>query len=142
LRGRIKAHVKPIECGSGVYLKRGNTGESRLIRNEDEIVDSLIKRGFVVVDVGSHPLDYIIGALLSADIVVSIEGSHNAHCIYSSKENVALLMLMPADRFSATSRSWAACLGMRYGFVVGSGSVAGYYFAISDILRTIDLLFA
>jgi hypothetical protein len=141
LRSRIRSNFPAITPGSCVYLKRGTTGTSRLIENEAEIIDTLTKRGFVVIDIGSDRLDHVIKTLLGASIVVSVEGSHNAHCIYTSETNSALLMLMPADRFSSTSRSWAACLGIRrYGFVVSSRSNAGYYFPIPDILRTIELI--
>jgi capsular polysaccharide biosynthesis protein len=123
-------------------LRRGNTGAPRLVRNEDEIVTRLIKRGFVVIDVGSDTLGHLIGTLFNAKIVVSMEGSHIAHCIYSSPKNSALLVLQPSDRFASIHRSWSASSGLRFGFVVGSRSDAGYYFPVSDILRTIDLLSA
>jgi len=142
LRERTQSHIQPMDSGNGVYLRRGNTGAVRLIQNEDEIIDSLTKRGFVSIDVGSDSLSHIIRTISNAKIVVSMEGSHIAHCIYSSAKNSALLVLQPSDRFSSIHRSWSATLGLRFGFVVGSRSNAGYYFPVPDILRTIDLLFA
>ena len=140
LRQRIKANVSAIGSDTRVYLRRGNTGTSRLIRNEDEIIDTLVKYGFVLVDVEKDTVDRIIGTLLGAKIVVSIEGSHNAHCTYSCQQGSAFLVLMPSDRFAQMTRGWAACLGIRYGFVVGIGEDAGYYFPVHEVLRTIDLL--
>jgi Glycosyltransferase 61 len=141
LRNRIRAQVFDRNSGSGVYLRRGDTGVARPIRNENEILDSLVKSGFVVVDVSSDNLDYIIASLLSAKIVISMEGSNIAHCVYSLPKGSALLVLQPPDRFRGVHRTWSACLGIKFGFVVGSGSqAAGYSFSVAEIHRTIDLL--
>jgi Glycosyltransferase 61 len=139
LRGRIKSFFQVKECGSGVYLRRGNTGATRYVKNEHEIIDGLTNHGFVVVDVMSDKLEDLIGILLGAKIVISMEGSHIAHCIYSLPNNSALIVLQPPNRFSASHRSWSASLGIRFGFVVGSGSEAGYYFSVAEILRTAEL---
>src|SRR5216684_2597555 len=53
-----------------VYLRRGNTAVSRVISNEDVVIEALRKRGFVVVDVESDPLEKIIDILMAAKIVV------------------------------------------------------------------------
>ena len=140
LRDRIKAHFPQSGHDTYVYLRRGKTGVVRTIQNEDEIIDALVKRGFLVVDITSDSLDFIIESLLNAKIVVSLEGSHLAHWIYTSPEPGGLLVLQPPDRFLALQRAYAECLGIRYGFVVGENTEAGYYFSTSDILRTVDLL--
>ena len=142
LRDRIKAHFPRRGSDTYVYLKRGQTGVVRTIRNEDEIIDTLVKRGFQVVDITSDSLDSIIQTLLNAKIVVSLEGSHLAHWIYTAPDNGGLLVLQPPDRFIALQRAYAECLGIRYAFVVGEIAEAGYYFPPADILRTVDLLLA
>ena len=140
LRRRIKKQVSAIDCDGGVYLKRGNSGVARPIRNEHEIIDTLVKQRFAVVDVASDKLEHIIGTLLSAKIVISMDGSHIAHCLYSLPRNSALLVLQPPDRFRGVHRTWSACLGIGSGFVVGSGTQAGYSFSVTEILRTAELL--
>jgi hypothetical protein len=140
LRDRIKAHFPSNARGRCIYLKRGQLGVPRAIQNEDEIVDALRKRDFVIVDVASDSLDHIIGTLVNAKIVVSMEGSHITHCTFTSPENSGLIVLQPPDRFSAVHRGWSECLGVRFGFVVGVVGDAGYYFSVSDILLTIDLM--
>ena len=140
LRDRIKAHFPQKRGSKLVYLKRGITGVPRIIQNEDEIIDSLVKRGFVVADIETDSLDYIIEALSNAKIVVSVEGSHIAHCTFASPENSALLVLQPPDQFSAVHRDWLGCFGIRFGFVVGDVASDGYHFPLPDILRTVDLL--
>ena len=140
LRDRIKSHFPSNDRGACIYLRRGKSGVSRVIQNEDEIVDALVKRDFMVVDIESDNLDHIIGSLVKTKIVVSMEGGHIAHCTYTCPEHSALLVLQPPDQFTATYRGWSACLGIGFGFVVGSIGDAGYYFPISEILVTIDLL--
>src|SRR5262249_3154480 len=141
-KGRMNAHFprNPGAADTYVYLKRGKTGAPRLIQNEDEIIDGLVKRGFVVVDITSESLESILGTLLNAKIVVSIEGSHISHYTFTSPDNSGLIVLQPPDRFIALQRAWAACLDIRYGFVVGEIASAGYYFPLADILRTVDLM--
>ena len=51
LRNRVKAQFRSESKEKLVYLRRGRTGVSRLIQNEDEIVQFLMKRGFIVLDV-------------------------------------------------------------------------------------------
>jgi capsular polysaccharide biosynthesis protein len=140
LRDRIKAHFPSNVRKTYIYLRRGQTGVPRIIKNEDEIVDALVRRGFVVVDIAADPLDHIIGTLVNAKIVVSMEGGHIGHCIFTSPEDSGLLVLQPPDRFSAIHRDWSECLGIRFGFVVGRRCDVGYHFLVPEILRTIDLL--
>ena len=140
LRNRIKAHFTANVGSDYVYLRRGRTGTPRIIQNEQEILDALIKRGFVVVDVGSDELEHIIGTLLKARLVVSLEGSHVSHCTYTIPESSGLLILQPSNEFSAVHRDWAESLGVKFGFVVGSVVDHGYHFSVLDILRTIDLM--
>ena len=140
LRGRIKTNFPGKSRGTLIYLKRGQSGVARTIQNEDEIVEALTKRDFVIVDVASDSLDQIIGNLVNAKIVVSIEGSHLAHCTFASPENSGLLVLQPPDRFSANARGRSECIDVNFGFVVGAVRDNGYYFSVSEILLTIDLL--
>ena len=140
LRDRIKAHFPGNVSGACIYLKRGHTGVPRRIKNENEIVDALIKRGFVVVDIASDSLDHTIETLMKAKIVVSMEGGHIAHCVFACPENSGLLVLQPPDRFSAIHRGWSECLGVTFGFVVGTVGDSGYFFSVREILLTIDLM--
>jgi len=140
LRDRLIAHLPLNKAKPLVYLRRGTTGALRVIQNEEEIIDALTKNGFVVVDIASDSLEHIVQNLLHARIVVSLEGSHVAHCTVACPENSGLLKLQPADRFSAVHRDWADSLGVRFGFVVGHATDAGYYFSVPEISATIEIL--
>ena len=140
LRERIKKRFPVSTRRSNIFLRRGQTGSSRSIQNEEAIVGALVKRGFMVVDIASDRLEHIVEPLLSAKLVVSMEGSHVAHCTLTVPEDSALLILEPPDKFSGVHRSQAGCLGVKFGFVVGEFGDAGYRFSVNEILQTIDLL--
>lgn len=141
LRGRLRARFAAnTTTAHNVYLRRGSTGAPRRIANEDDIISALMRQGFQVADVETDPLPRILGLLLSARLVVSIEGSQLAHCALTCPDDAGLLVLQPSDRFSLNHREWAAPLGLNFGFVVGSRDVGGYRFSVPEILRTAELL--
>ena len=140
LRDQIRTRIPGRAANACVYLRRGQTGALRTIENEQEILDALTESGFIVLDIASDGLDHIIATLAGAKLVVSIEGSHVAHCTMTLPEKSGMLILEPPDRFSGVHRAQAGCLGVRFGFVVGTLSDNGYHFPPDDILRTIDLL--
>jgi hypothetical protein len=140
LRKRARAHLPSEGRRSLVYLRRGATGERRIIQNEEELLDVLKKHGFIVLDVESDSLEGVLRVLASAKIVVSLEGSHAAHCVYSVPDSSGLILLQPPDRFFGFHRGWSESAGVRFGFVVGALAEGGYYFSPSEILRTVDLM--
>jgi hypothetical protein len=140
LREVVKAHFPRGHRRSLVYLKRGSDGAPRRIANEAEIINDLARSGFVVLDTAQTPLDQMLRTLVDARLVVSLEGSHIAHCLYSIPPDSGILVLQPPDRFSANQRRWTACLGIRSAMVVGRLGEAGYVFDPTEIRRTIDLL--
>jgi hypothetical protein len=123
-----------------VYLKRGADGVPRRIQNETQIIEALTACGFVVLDTGSTGLEEMLKTLVDAKLVVSLEGSHIAHCVYSIPSDSGLLVLQLPDYFSANQRRWTNCLGIRSAVVIGKLNEAGYKFDLIEIKRTIDLL--
>jgi hypothetical protein len=140
LRERVRERIPYGNSSSLVYLRRGDSGTRRVIANEQKIVDALTNNGFVTVSVETDTLEYLLGVLSGAKLVISIEGSHAAHCVFSVPEKSGLIVLQPPDRFMAFHRDWTGAVGVRFGFVVGSISEGGYDFSISDILNTVDLM--
>ena len=123
-----------------IYLRRGNTGVSRVIRDEDALLKALVRIGFHVVDIASDDLDLILQTLSHAKLVVSIEGSQITHCCYTFAKNCGVLVLQPSDRFTAIHRHWTECVGVNLGFVIGTPSESGYKFSVDEVLRTIGLV--
>ena len=105
LQNRLASHFANDEQNPAlVYLKRGQTGVPRLISNESEIIETLSRNGFVVVDIASDNLQGIIASLMYAKIVVSIEGSHMCHCWFLPENSSGLIALQPPDRFTSNSK--------------------------------------
>ncbi len=143
LQSRLELQFSnPGNSSTLVYLKRGHTGQSRLIQNEAEIIEVLDKKGFSFVDVAHDELEHIITSLMHAQIVVSVEGSHMCHCWFPPNANRGVIALEPPDRFTAVQRDWAHCMSAKFGFVVGDKRHNETYFSPSDILRTTDLMMA
>jgi capsular polysaccharide biosynthesis protein len=140
LREKIAGRFANKPKARFVYLRRGKTGSLRAIENEPEIVEMLSRLGFVVIDVAENSLESLLQGLSNAQVVVSMEGSHLTHCTFSIPSNSGVLVLQPSDRFASVHRGWTMCLGVRFGFVVGSRGQFGYIFSGSEIERTLDLL--
>jgi hypothetical protein len=140
MRARVRANLSSGEGKLLVYLRRGTTGTRRTVLNEEEILNSLEKLGFVVADIGSNSLDQVLSMLANAKIIISLEGSHATHCVFTVPENSGLILLQPPDRFLSFHRGWATSSGVWFGFVVGEAGQGGYSFSPSEILRTLDLM--
>lgn len=138
LRQNINATPRNVP---GVYLKRGATGEPRLIANETEVEETLTAYGFDIVDLTTLTAWEITQYLLDAPIVVSVEGSHIAHAIYSIAEGGTLLVLQPPNRFAMAFKEFTDRAGLRFAFTVGTlADDDCFNVDIDDLKRTLDLL--
>ncbi len=139
---RAKARARLPSSGSQllVYLRRGRAGKPRTIQNEEQLTDELAKRGFHIVDVEVANLENVLAILANAKIVVSLEGSHVTHCIYSVPENSGLILLQPPNRFLGFHRGWTAAADVWFGFAVGTEGEFGFCFSPSEVLSTTDLM--
>lgn len=136
LRGQLLERYGSPKATSLIYLRRGNSGASRPIANEEELLRHL--PGFSVVDMTTTPFDERVRALLSASVVVSMEGSHCTHCAMTLAPKSSLIILQPPVQFSAVHRGWANCLSINFGFVVGEQLANGTSFNPSEVARTVD----
>jgi hypothetical protein len=121
LRDRLRRTMPvPTETGRrGVYLKRGATGERRLLTNEEEVEDLLRDLRFDIVEPAMLSAAEIARRTLGARIVVGIEGSHLFHAAYTMADDGAFLVLQPPNRFAMTAKEYTDCLDMRCAFLVG-----------------------
>jgi hypothetical protein len=140
MRDLVRANLPTGGGSSLVYLRRGVTGIPRRVSNEDEILNGLKKIGFEVADIEADNLEQLLGKLANAKIVISLEGSHATHCAFSIPENSGLIVLQPPDRFLSFHRGWTNSAGVWFGFVVGTSTEMGYYFSVTEILQTVDLM--
>lgn len=140
LRRRIRSHFPDAASGRGVYLKRGATGERRILVNEAEIEAVLAARGFDIVEPGLLDADEITRRCLDAPIVVSVEGSHLSHAIYALADDGAYLVLQPPDRFAMPYKEVADRLDQRFAFEVGTPAEGGFTIDANRLQRLLDRL--
>ena len=123
-----------------VYLKRGATGARRMLENDEQIEAHLRKAGFDVVEPAKLSAQEIVKRTLDAELVVSMEGSHLAHLVYTLSDKGTLLVFQPPDRFALPFKDFTDCLGMRFAFLVGDRTNDGFRIAPDDLDRMMELL--
>jgi hypothetical protein len=140
LRQRVRKFFSrsALSCDEVVYLKRGMGGSRRTVANEQELEQYFEKVGIAVVEPGRLDAVETAKKLFDAKLVISVEGSHISHAVYTIADNATILVLQPPDRFSTAFKDFTDCLGMRFGFVVGSGDVTGFHVDQEDLARVID----
>jgi capsular polysaccharide biosynthesis protein len=143
LRARIRER-KRVSTSSAhgplIYLKRGRTGDPRMLRNEDEVENLLMRIGFEIVDPSILSVDEIVRRTMDARCVVSVEGSHKSHCIYTLADSGALVVLQPPDRFALPYKDFTDALGMRCGFVVGVQCEGGFRVVLEELERVLNVV--
>ncbi len=141
LRRRLRTSVGSVGIGRpGAYLKRGETGERRIVVNEQALEDVLSAKGFDIVEPAKLSPREVSKRLLDVPIIVSVEGSHLAHGIYSVAEGGTFLVLQPPDRFAMAFKEFTDRAGMRFAFTVGHPADNGFSIDIDELERTLDLL--
>lgn len=140
LYDRLRANLDKQDHGPpvGVYLKRGATGEARILTNEDALETYLAGLGFDIVEPARLDAKQIARRTLDAPIVISVEGSHISHVSYSMSETGSLLVLQPPDRFAMAYKEFADRVGIRFGFVVGTQSEGGFTVDVDELQRLMD----
>ncbi len=142
LRRRLRANLPDAGAAPppGVYLKRGATGEQRVVTNEAEVEAALAALGFDVVEPAGLSPEEISRRCLNTPIVVSVEGSQLGHAIYSIADNGAFLVLQPPDRFAMAFKEFTDRRNITFAFTVGRPAQGGFRIDVDDLLRTLDLI--
>jgi hypothetical protein len=142
LRARLRERLAspPAPATTGVFLRRGHSGERRVLENEPEIEAALEGLGFAILDPDTASVEQILRGTLGAKIIVSVEGSQLAHGMFSMADDAAFLVLQPPDRFALQFKEFTDALGMRYAFIVGRGASGGFTVPLDDLRGTLDLL--
>jgi hypothetical protein len=142
LHDRLHAHVGQNDGRSpvGVYLKRGATGETRVLTNEGALEAFLAGIGFDIVEPAVLSADEIARRTLDAPIVISVEGSHISHVVYSMLDTGTLLVLQPPDRFAMAFKEFTDRFGIRFAFVVGQQAEGGFAVDLDEMQRLMERL--
>ncbi|MFC3086335.1 glycosyltransferase 61 family protein [Tabrizicola soli] len=141
LRQRLLARFGTDGRAKHVYIRRGRTGVPRWIADEDTLIEALLARNWTVLDVATASVADMQRVLLSAEAVVSIEGSQLDHAIMSLPAGSSMIVLQPCDRFLLRYVGMCQARDIATGFVVLEGSQAeGYRVDLDELLRTVDLV--
>ncbi len=138
LRDRFADSADP--AAAGVYLKRGATGESRLLTNEVAIENRLASLGFDIVEPAVLDAAEIARRTMGARIVVSVEGSHIAHAVYTIADDGTFVVLQPPDRFAMAFKEFADSLELGFAFLVGDPAPGGFTVDLDDLNAMVDRL--
>lgn len=142
LRQRLRAGLGAPGAGRAdkIYLKRGATGERRMVRNEADLEAHLAGQGFDIVEPATLSAEAVSRRLLDARLVVSVEGSHLSHAIFSIADRGAFLVIQPPDRFATPHKEFADRIGMPFAFLVGDPAEDGFTVDLEDLDRLLDKL--
>ena len=152
LRARVASNNESRAAGRIIYLMRGRGGAppvgsaayqssaGRRLLNEVEIVESLMRRGVIIVRPEMLTVPQLIAELLGARIVIGLEGSQLSHVLFTLHDKGGMLAIQPPDRLYNGYMDAVNVLGMRYGIVVGEQRQSGFHLPLGDLLRTIDIM--
>lgn len=138
---RLQAKVQGLFGDAGVpgaFIRRGRTGVSRVLLNEDEVVDALSARGFAIVS-STDPLEHILRSVSGASVTVAMEGSHWNHLFLASRRDALHVTINPADRFNNIFADFIDHTPGQLATTVAIREGDGYRVDISNLLRLIDL---
>ena len=136
LHGRLHSRLAP-SGHAGVFLRRGETGASRGLQNENEVAEALAARGYAVCDVAS-PLPQLLAALAQVPVVVTVEGSQWVHGHFGAALGALMVVINPADRFNALIADMVPALGQRMATIVADKAESGYHVDVQRLLALID----
>ena len=125
----------------GVFIIRGNSGNSRVMLNEEAMAEQLRDSyGFKIVDINKHSVSEILEACVGAQLLVGVEGSHLMHGLMVLEPGTSLLTLQPPNRFCGVLKMTTDMEHIHYGFVVGIPKGDGFYIDFEEVKRTIAIL--
>lgn len=123
----------------GLYISRGRSGAARVLVNEDALIDALKARGFAVVST-SDPLSTIWERAARVAQVVTIQGSHWAHALYTARADASYVSIVPADHFGTAFLTYLPSLGAVPGVVVAEQASGGYRVDVDAVLGMLERL--
>ena len=141
MRQRLATAFGPAQSRARpVYLRRGLTGATRPISNEDAVAHRLEQEGFLILETEGLSAAEIYRALAAAPVVVCMDGSHMNHLYFSMPRGGSILSFIQADRFTATNFGYACAAGLHFGILVVERDANGYVVDVDAMMRTLDLL--
>lgn len=139
LRDRMRRKLAGRDpAPAGIYLKRGATGEPRMLTNEAALEARLVRLGFDVIEPARLDAEEIARRTFGAPVVVSVEGSHMSHTVFTMADAAAFVVLQPPDRFAMAYKEFTDSIGLRFAFLVGTATPGGFEIDLDDLDRLLD----
>jgi hypothetical protein len=125
---------------AGVFVLRGSSGSSRVLRNERAIAEHLAaRRGFRVLDPLTVGVTEIVAACCGAEVVAGVEGSHLVHGLMLMPPGARLLVLQPPTRTVSVLKIVTDRQQQDFAYVVGTSGDEEFHIDVDDVERTLDL---
>jgi Glycosyltransferase 61 len=118
-----------------VFLSRGNWGTARLLRNEQELIERFSAEGYSIIEIATASTPDLLAALRGASVVVSVEGSHLVHLLYSMMDFGTMIILNPPERTLTTVAEIAPYCGLHAGMFICTSNEDGSFSADVNELR-------
>lgn len=126
---------------TGVFLYRGQSGDARILENEDEIASKLeVEYGFRVMIPEQHSVDELIEACAATRVIAGVEGSQLNHGMAVMPPGGTLLTMQPPDRTTTAMKLLTDRWQQRFGLLVGYGSTHGFHIAWDEVQRTLAMI--
>jgi capsular polysaccharide biosynthesis protein len=142
LRNQLAVKLSPEDTKyTGIYIARGYSGVKRLLTNEQELIDHLVKKGFDILCPEKASPEMIVRKLWNAPLVIGVEGSAIDHAILTAGNCAGYLLLMPPNRFCVIYKGILDALNRPFGFYVCKPSPSPDSFfvdSMSDLDELID----
>lgn len=121
-----------------VYVRRSG-GARRVLANEEQLIDRLLRNGFTVLEKGIDPVERVVDLCTRAEQIVGLDGSHMAPCVLLAPDGAEIATIVPPDRVSAVLLDVAAATGHRTATYIAEGSLEGDLFVDPDaLIRHLD----
>jgi len=141
LKEAVRGSDPTGQASSRVFLLRGNAANKRSLINEEEVSNALQAQGFIVLSPEREDASHIAGILRNASLVVSVEGSTQAHMVMAAAPGSTLLTIMPPRNFNSVFKPICDALGIAWAFTVADDRGTEQFFQPVDrLLRLIDAI--
>lgn len=146
-RARLRGMVEAVQAATvapdpkpGAFIRRGTSGQVRVLENAAEVEAWCVAQGFVIVDPERQSVEEICAALKDVPLVIGVEGSHLVHALFTMARGGTILCIQPADRYNVIFRQLGAAMDLNWGFVVADGTVEGFRLDLGELSATVDLV--
>lgn len=140
-RRRLVGTIPPVAAHPGVFLMRGQTGDPRLLVDEQRLAEGLAaKYGIKIVHIMEHSVESLVKLCAGARLLIGVEGSQLTHALAAMPPGGTMLVLMPPDRVTSAMKLMTDRLDLNFAMVIGSGTTGGFKINSNEIEATLDLL--